>query len=93
MTKGYNNKGLVRPFRTSPPVKRLKKTNSYLYGEGVEVPMIDEYTIARRVELLGDHLEELTDQSYHSRTYEDIIQINKIIEAMEFWTCINSSEY
>lgn len=62
------------------------KDNSYLYGEGVEVPEIDSYAIMKRIELLKEHLEELLEHSYHTR---DSDRVNAILKAINFWEKIN----
>ena len=66
--------------------------DSYLYGEDVEVPEIPSEIVMRRVELLKDHLAEKLEHSYHTRTSEDSIQINKILKAIDFWEHINREE-
>ena len=95
MTPSYNNKGLVRPFPINQPVKPIKKTmltDEYLYGKEVEVPVIPEYVIMRRVELLKDHLSELLDQSFNNRSYEDQIKIGRVLRAIDFWDGISKSQ-
>jgi len=60
-------------------------SNEYLYGKDVEVPVISEYVVMRRVELLKDHLSEMLDVPYQERTYEDQIQIGEILKGIDFW--------
>ena len=61
-------------------------SNSYLYGDGVDVDEIPAEIIVRRVELLKDNLSELLDQSYHTR---DGVRCNAILKAIRFWENIN----
>lgn len=61
--------------------------NEYLYGKDVEVPEIDPLSVARRVELLQDNLDELLEVNYFIR---DGVRCNAIIRAIAFWRGINS---
>lgn len=61
-------------------------TDEYLYGVEAEVPEVPSEVIVRRVELLKENLEELLDQSYHTR---DGKRCNDIIKAISFWENIN----
>ena len=65
------------------------KTNSYLYGEGVEVPEIDSYVIVRRIELLKEHLDDLMEEHYLERDTE---KVRAILKAIDFWSKINEKE-
>ena len=64
-------------------------TNSYLYGEDVEVEDIPEELIVRRIELLRDNLAELMEVPYLGR---DEVRVNAIIKAVSFWQSINTKE-
>lgn len=61
-------------------------TNEYLYGEGVEVPPLDNYAIMRRLELLKEHLGELLSVDYRKRDFDRVRAVNK---AITFWEDIN----
>jgi len=65
------------------------KSNSYLYGEDVEVPLIPQEVIDERLELLKVHLAKLLNHSYHIR---DGNRVNKILSAIDFWESINKKE-
>jgi len=64
-------------------------TNTYLYGEGVEVPTISQELIDKRVSLLNGNLQKLLAVDY---TVRDTVRINKIISAIRFWTHINDKD-
>ena len=61
------------------------KTNTYLYGDDVEVPEVPADIIVRRVELLRDNLDELLKVHYADR---DGKRCNDIIKAIKFWGSI-----
>lgn len=63
------------------------KDNSYLYGDDVDVPEIDSYVVARRIELLNDNLAELLEEHWLKR---DAKRINDIQRAIKFWEMINN---
>ena len=63
------------------------KTNKYLYGENIEVPELDAYVIARRIELLEDNLAEILMDDYMTR---DLARIRAIEKAKSFWINIVS---
>ena len=63
------------------------KTNEYLYGSEVEVPEIPNDVIMRRLELLGDNLEQLLDHSYHTRNND---RVREVLDAIKFWENINN---
>jgi len=65
------------------------KNNSYLYGEGVDVPMISHEVIEARLDLLKANLEKLLDHSYHTR---DGVRCSAVIKAIDFWESINKKE-
>jgi len=62
------------------------KTNEYLYGENVEIPVIPSEIKMRRIELLNDKLEELLEVPYHSR---NTIRVNAVLKAIDFWQNID----
>ncbi len=63
--------------------------NSYLYGEGVEIPDIPAEILLTRITPLKEHLEEMNEISFADRTYEDTIQMGEIHKAIDFWERIN----
>ena len=67
----------------------MKKTNEYLYGEGVEVPLIPQEIVEARVIALQKHLSKLLDHSYYTRNGK---RCNDIIHAISFWENINKKE-
>ena len=56
--------------------------NEYLYGEDVEVPLLDAEVIMRRIALLKDHLEELYKPHYTKR---DEARIRDVTKAVDYW--------
>ena len=64
------------------------QTVEYLYGEGAEVPDIPAEVIARRLEILKEHLSKLLDHSYHTR---DGNRVNDVLKAIKFWETINDN--
>ena len=62
--------------------------NKYLYGD-VDVPEIDALVVARRIELLDDHLTEVMNVPPLKRNQN---QANAIIKAISFWSSINKEE-
>lgn len=56
--------------------------NEYLYGKDIEVPQVDGYIIARRLELLDDHLTDLLNVNYMER---DLARIRAVEKAKNFW--------
>lgn len=67
----------------------MKLSNDYLYGENIEVPEIDNYVIARRIELLKEHLEDLIEVYYMDRDTE---RIRAVLKAIDFWSSINNKD-
>jgi len=57
-------------------------SQSYLYGENVDVPEIDPLMVARRLELLKDNLERLLEHSYFTRDYD---RVNAVLKSISFW--------
>ena len=66
--------------------------NEYFYGKGVDVLPIPEYLIMRRIMDLQDHLAELLDHSYHSRTKESDERVSSVLNAIKFWENLNERE-
>ena len=62
------------------------KDNSWLYGEGIDPPDIPQEIVEARLKLLGLHLEELLDHSYHTR---DNVRVSGVLKAIGFWESIN----
>ena len=62
--------------------------NKYLYGD-VDVPEIDALVVARRIELLDDHLTEVMNVPPLERNQN---KANAIIKAISFWSSINKEE-
>jgi len=62
--------------------------NKYLYGD-VDVPEIDSLVVARRIELLDDHLTEVMNVPPLERNQN---QAHAIIKAISFWQNINKEE-
>ena len=60
----------------------MPKTNEYLYGKDVEVPLLDAEVVMRRIELLEDHLEELYKPHYSER---DETHIRSVVKAIGYW--------
>ena len=58
------------------------RDNSYLYGKGIEVPMLDTHMVLRRIELLWENRSSLYDVNYRVRDNEKIREID---EAIKFW--------
>lgn len=62
--------------------------NEWLYGT-VDVPEIDNYVIARRIEILKEHLDDLIEVYYMDRDSE---RIRAVLKAIDFWSNINNKE-
>jgi hypothetical protein len=62
------------------------KDNSYLYGEGVVVPLIPKETVDERIAILRAHLDELLEVDWRVR---DGVRCNAIIKAIKFWENLN----
>jgi len=62
------------------------KSNSYLYGDDVFVPVIPADVVMRRIELLNEHLAELLEVHYLNR---DTVRCNDIAKAIKFWERVN----
>ena len=60
----------------------MAKTNEYLYGKDVEVPLLDSEVVMRRIALLEDHLEELYKPHYSKR---DEDRIRSVTKAADYW--------
>ncbi len=65
------------------------QSNSYLYGEGVEVEEIPAEVILSRLTPLKEHFSELHEIPLAKRTYKDIQQMNEVAKAIKFWNDIN----
>ena len=64
-------------------------TNSYIYGEDVEVPEIPGEIICLRIELLNEHLAELLNVHWSIR---DRVRVDAVLKAIDFWSKINEAE-
>ena len=71
-------------------VIKTMKTNAYLYGDDVEVEEIPAEVILSRVTPLQEHFDELSDIPFNQRTYPQIIQMNEVARAIDFWNNINN---
>jgi len=60
----------------------MAKTNEYLYGKDVEVPLLDSEVVMRRIELLKEHREELYELHYTKR---DEAHIRDVVKAISYW--------
>ena len=60
----------------------MAKTNEYLYGKDVEVPLLDSEVVMRRIELLKEHREELYKPHYSKR---DEAHIRDVSNAISHW--------
>ena len=58
------------------------KSNDYLYGEDVDVPLLDAEVVMRRIALLSEHLEELYRPHYTKR---DEARIRDVTKAKTYW--------
>ena len=65
------------------------KTNSRLFGEGVEVPQFDEFVLMQRKTLLEDRLHKLRDMHYTKRTADIEANMREIHEAIKWTENIN----
>jgi hypothetical protein len=65
------------------------KTNSWLYGEGVDVRPIPEEIANQRIKLLQEHLEVLVETAYTDR---DNIRVNDVIKAIKYWQKLKTNE-
>ena len=66
----------------------MPKSNSYLYGSETVLTPIPTHIITERISLLETHLKLLLDTHYTKR---DTKRINDVINAIEFWSKINST--
>jgi len=58
----------------------------YLYGEDVDVPLIPNEVINKRIELLEKHLATLLEVDFRKR---DGVRANAVLKALNFWRKIN----
>ncbi len=58
------------------------KTNCHLYGEGVDVPKLDNDVMLKRIDLLSENLRKLLDHSYWTR---DGGRVNDVLKAIDFY--------
>jgi hypothetical protein len=65
------------------------KTNSWLYGEGIDVEPIPEEIANQRIKLLQEHLEVLVETEYTDR---DNIRVNDVIKAIKYWKKLKTNE-
>lgn len=65
------------------------RTNSYLYGEAVEVPVVSKAMCEKRIKLLKINLEKQLDKPYMVR---DNNKVKHIMEAISFWNALKNGE-
>ena len=70
-------------------IVKTMKTNAYLYGENVEVEEIPAEVILSRVTPLQEHFDELSNIPFDQRAYPQIVQMNEVSRAIDFWNSIN----
>ena len=64
-------------------------TNTYLYGTAEDIPQIPTDIINVRIKLLNKHLTTLLNEHY---TVRDTVRINKVLNAIKFWSTINDKD-
>jgi len=65
------------------------KSNSRLYGEGVEVPIVPKEIAEQRIVLLKRNLNKVLDTDYRNRDY---LLLSEISKAIDFWSNISSNK-